>query len=159
MKRITFLVALCFGVISLSAQIEHYVIGNAGGQMSNSTYDLTHSLGDLAGTSISDNANFILVQGFPQCQECNGPPIAIEAVYAQPLIRVFPNPTPGLLHLEGEARQMHRYELYGPHGQQLRQGELSLPQLDISDLSTGLYLLRVYDHQQELTYLGKIQKQ
>jgi hypothetical protein len=162
MKRITLLSALFLWLVGGYAQIDQYVIGSLGGEIgknTNSTYRLTHSIGDVAGTSIGEASTPLLVQGFPQCFACDDClPLDLEDLFSNPLINVFPNPTSGLLQLEGETRLIYRYELYSPNGQQVQAAQLGMPQLDLSALSTGIYLLRVYGHDQQLTFLGKIVK-
>lgn len=152
------LLALCGSIVSLSAQIEQYAIGSLGGQIANNDYELIHSIGDVAGTSIGSDPQ--LVQGFPQCFACDDClPLDIEELYANPLIKVYPNPTTGLLQLAGESRLMYRYELYGVNGQRLRTDNLSLSHIDISDLNSGIYLLRVYGRDGTLSFLGKVAKE
>ena len=159
MKQLIFILALA-GVQPLWAQfsdIDEFVIGSVGGQITNNTYSLVQSIGDIAGTDIS-GSSYQLTQGFPQGYLL-GPPTGLQELYANPQLAVFPNPTGGTLHLEGELRFIQRYELFAPNGQLVSAAELSAQEIDLSALPVGMYLLRVYGQANGLSCIGKVAKQ
>ena len=58
-------------------------------------------------------------------------------------LRVYPNPTTGVLHLESDLEQEIKYVLYNSLGQAIRQGDFRTSKtLNIRDLNQGVYILQ-----------------
>jgi hypothetical protein len=75
--------------------------------------------------------------------------VGIAQTAAVPL-SIYPNPTPGILHIESSATQesFERIELYNSNGKQVMQVNPTTNSkqntLDMNALPTGLYTLRMY---------------
>jgi hypothetical protein len=58
-------------------------------------------------------------------------------------LRVYPNPTTGVLHLESDLEQEIKYVLYNSLGQAIREGSFKASKtLNIRDLNQGVYVLQ-----------------
>lgn len=58
-------------------------------------------------------------------------------------LRVYPNPTTGVLHLEADLEQEIKYVLYNSLGQAIREGDFKASKtLNIRDLNQGVYILQ-----------------
>jgi hypothetical protein len=58
-------------------------------------------------------------------------------------LRVYPNPTTGVLHLESDLEQEIKYVLYNSLGQTIREGDFKASKtLNIGDLNQGVYILQ-----------------
>jgi hypothetical protein len=58
-------------------------------------------------------------------------------------LRVYPNPTTGVLHLESDLEQEIKYVLYNSLGQAIREGDFRASKtLNIGDLNQGVYILQ-----------------
>ncbi len=58
-------------------------------------------------------------------------------------LRVYPNPTTGVLHLEADLEQEIKYVLYNSLGQAIREGSFKASKtLNITDLNQGVYILQ-----------------
>ena len=167
MKTYLIILALLLGGNILLAQysdIDQFALGNLGGEISNSDYSITQSVGDLIGTQEGTTGQgYLLTQGFPQCLSCTDCvdlSVSVTPPFVNSLVKVFPNPTSGNLTLEGEVRFLHHYELYTSTGQLILREYLNanVRQLNLSDLGTGLYFLRIYDRQQQLSFSGSVLK-
>jgi|AntDeeMinimDraft_5_1070356.scaffolds.fasta_scaffold00488_9 hypothetical protein len=55
-------------------------------------------------------------------------------------IRVFPNPTSGILNLEGK-KGIKSFQLYDLQGRAVKSGQLKKQKIDLSNLDSGIYLL------------------
>ena len=60
--------------------------------------------------------------------------------------QVYPNPTRGRINLKSDQSQRFTYELYSLQGKRLMEGNASpVTHLDLSPMTSGIYLLRVRD--------------
>lgn len=74
-----------------------------------------------------------------------------------PGIRVYPNPTKGILHIESTAG-LKNYNLYNLQGRLVKQGKLPSSQIDLSDLENGLYFLRFQNQEGRAETLKVVKK-
>ncbi|MEM7373752.1 MAG: T9SS type A sorting domain-containing protein [Bacteroidota bacterium] len=162
MKSIISLSILLFTSLHLHAQslgMQH--LGAIGGELIDAQGNgLIHGIGAVGSTVIENGVR--LDQGmFLACDLfCDNRLHSIEtALYENPMLSIYPNPTTSGLHLAGDPQQIHRYELYSSAGQLLRREILSETSLSLVDFPSGLYLLRVYDIHGALTFIGKIVKE
>ena len=56
---------------------------------------------------------------------------------------VFPNPVKNVLNLDAKDDKDYYYQIYNMSGQLVKKGKFNNKQTDISDLSTGNYLVRI----------------
>jgi hypothetical protein len=68
-------------------------------------------------------------------------------------IKVYPNPTDGILQVEllGTAQpRWQRYHLYNSEGVMVQSGLWASPRLDISTLAAGVYVLHLYSDKEQV---------
>lgn len=58
-------------------------------------------------------------------------------------VKVFPNPTTGLLFVQGDLKGTETFELYSTDGKMLLNGDLKSGKLDLSSLRTGMFILKI----------------
>ncbi len=58
-------------------------------------------------------------------------------------VKVFPNPTNGLLFVQGDLKGNETFELYSTDGKLLLGGDLKSGKLDLSALKTGIFILKI----------------
>lgn len=162
MKTIIFLSIGLLALCSLQAQsLGLQQLGSIGGELSTSNGPvLIHSMGAVAATVIQDN-NIRLDQGmFLACDiSCSNVKTGIEtSLYERPLLSLYPNPTSGLLRIEGESAYIHSYQLFSPTGQLVNRGLIHQEQISIHRFPAGLYLLHVYDRDGQIRMVSKVMK-
>lgn len=57
---------------------------------------------------------------------------------------VYPNPSQGLIHLDGFEGEIQRYEVYDLSGRSMQAGSLREKQIDVSGLRSGMYFLIIH---------------
>ena len=166
MKRIIFLLTLCFSMAWVNGQsIERQVIASAGGSFSNSSYNISWTLGEAV-TGTVGNGMEILIQGFQQPDTCKGCVVGIEEelqAFPSNFIQVFPNPTEGELTVRfGEqARQLGLvYLLIDSRGRTILEHPINSFQreakVDMSFLTSGIYQLVIQGWDSGTRYVTKI---
>ncbi|MFN0176524.1 MAG: T9SS type A sorting domain-containing protein [Saprospiraceae bacterium] len=134
--------------------IDRFVVGTAGQALSNGGYSMDFTLGETVAQTFSNSQ--LLTQGFQQVWLVTTPIYDIEAEGWS--LRVFPNPTPGLLHIETEAAA--KAELFDMDGRQLQVANLNLgmSEMNLALLPAGTYFLNLYNAQTQGIKTFKIQK-
>ncbi|MEL6590711.1 MAG: T9SS type A sorting domain-containing protein, partial [Bacteroidota bacterium] len=153
---------LLFSLHARSQSLGLQQIGNLGGEIQSGIGPaLSHSMGATVASSIGQGS-IRLDQGmFVPCDlKCTSSSDRIEdALYHNPLILVYPNPTSEKLYFEGAIEQIGRYELFSPTGQRISQGHVSKQQLSLDPLPDGIYFLHLFSKQGRLSFVGKVVKQ
>ncbi|MEM7657046.1 MAG: T9SS type A sorting domain-containing protein [Bacteroidota bacterium] len=135
-------------------------LGALGGDETSPTgIHLQHALGAVAATSLQQGDDRLDQGMFLPCDWPCANVIKSRAVYLNSSISLSPNPTHDAFQLTGEAQHLHRYELYGPNGQQIAEGKIRAGQVSLTSLPVGMYLLRIYGRQGDLAYVGKVIKE
>ncbi len=104
------------------------------------------------------NADLDLVQAWFDANSipgCTQYPIGIApAPHKQPILQVFPNPTQNILNIscEGAVVNGKQYELISMFGQLVQTGTIVNEQIDVSNLTPQVYLLRVQFNEFSLTH-------
>lgn len=75
----------------------------------------------------------------------NCPPIGIEESLTNKEIKIYPNPTQDILNIEAPNLTDKNYTIYNIYGGTSQQGAYTNNQIDISTLTTGIYLLSIDD--------------
>ncbi len=70
-------------------------------------------------------------------------------------ITLFPNPTENLLHISGEIDANISYSIFDISGKKLKQGNLTNAAIDVSLLSSGIYILKLDNQSQALKFIKK----
>ncbi|MEL7533240.1 MAG: T9SS type A sorting domain-containing protein [Bacteroidota bacterium] len=159
---ITIMLSLGFLPFAVAQSLGLQQIGAIGGDIqAGSGPQLSHSMGAAVYT-IAEQSQVRLDQGmFVPCDlKCTEFSDGIaDDLYNSPIIQIYPNPTSGILSIEGDLDLIDRYELFSPTGQRLAAGIISNQQLSISQLPAGIYFLQVYNKQAQLSFVGKVVKQ
>ncbi len=165
MKSLILIIAAVFVSIDIHSQhIQMQQLGAFGGilESSGSSFSLIHSMGAIAGTTILEG-NSRLDQGmFLACDiSCDGFKVSISGTDEDliPKISIYPNPTDGLLYLDGKDHLIQRFEVYTYTGQRLSYGALTGKLITLEDFPKGIYLIRIFGNKNELSLEAKIVKQ
>ncbi len=134
MKTYLFIIVLFLGISVTAQHIERKVIGAAGTTLVGNGILLDYTLGEIAINTIHTE-DVILTQGFHQL------PYAVITIDPDPptVFSLYPNPTSGLVIIEGE--DIQKTELYSISGQKVFQTQEN--RFDISHLSSGVYLVKI----------------
>lgn len=134
--------------------IGQYVVGTTGQNLSGGGYAIDFTLGEPVPQTFSKDQT--LPQGFQQVWLVATPVYDIEA--EDWALRVFPNPTVGLLHIETESAA--KIELFDLDGRQLQAMELKpgTGEINLGQLPAGTYFLNLRQTQQDGIKTFKIQK-
>lgn len=62
---------------------------------------------------------------------------------AMDALNIYPNPTDGILHVNGGDLDIQKYRLYGVDGRLVQEGEITASTIDISRQARGMYILKV----------------
>lgn len=161
MKSIIFSLLFLLSSLSISAQslgMQH--LGAIGGELIDPQGNsLIHGIGAVGSTVIENGVR--LDQGmFLACDlSCLNYTHSIEtALYKNPVLSIYPNPTDQFIHFEGEAQLIFRYELFNVTGQQLAAHPILHSRISLEGLPPGVYSLRVYGRDGDLSLIGKVMK-
>jgi hypothetical protein len=72
--------------------------------------------------------------------------VSIDQIEEESFVKVFPNPTTGLLYIQGNLIGNETFELIGLDGKILLNGQLEIGKLDLSALQTGMYILNIHSN-------------
>ena len=125
----------------MSQTIDRQVISPAGENYETANGSLVFTMGELTVETFKRDVQ--LTQGFHQGWAVI---TSISSASADPLdVRVYPNPTIGILNIESESEiQIFLYDLSGKLKIKTSQ-PLGSGQIDLSDLPAGIYVLEVSD--------------
>jgi len=85
------------------------------------------------------------------------PATAVKNVTAQNDVKVYPNPTSGMLHIEGAGNAGGNFQLYAVNGQLMANKTLTgKDAIDVSSLSDGLYFYTISDASGSVIQRGKV---
>ena len=125
----------------MSQKIDRQVISPAGENYETANGSLVFTMGELTVETFKRDVQ--LTQGFHQEWAVI---TSISSAIADPLeVRVYPNPTIGILNIESESEiQIFLYDLSGKLKIKTSQ-PLGSGQIDLSDFPAGIYVLEVSD--------------
>ena len=85
------------------------------------------------------------------------PATAVKNVTAQNDVKVYPNPTWGMLNVEGEGNAAGNFQLYGVNGQLVANKTLTgKDAIDVSNVPDGLYFYTISDANGSVIQRGKV---
>lgn len=144
LKYLLFICCLCLSNSLWAQDLAPEVLASTGGSATNSGISLSWTVGETL-TNTASNPNSILTQGFHQSNLS----LAALSEQAQGLqLEIFPNPAYQWLYLRSTTSNRWHWTLFTVHGRALQNGLLQQQaQIDLSAYPSGLYLLRVQDHQ------------
>ena len=134
------------------------LISSSGESYSNSSGSLSWTMGEPV-TATDNTGNYYLTQGFQQPSS-----IVVTAINNPPNVQrsvsVYPNPVTSSIYIQGEGNEQLQIQLMDMNGKLILSKMLSNSenQLDLSAFANGVYLLKVYDTQNQFIQSVKIEK-
>jgi hypothetical protein len=160
-QKIIAVLLVCGGQACIGQVVAPEVVASAGDMYSNPQGSLSWTMGEPI-TTTENASNYFLTQGFQQPTK-----IVVAAVsgpsnsQSNSVVNVYPNPvTSSSINIQwGDSRQL-QIQLLDLSGRVILNKVISSSenQLDLNELSNGMYLLKVYDMQNELIKSLKIEK-
>jgi hypothetical protein len=138
-------ISLCFLFVLIFQGKAQSVIGTTGGEGTVGTMNIYYTVGETAMTTISNDST-TLSQGFHQPYLFT---TAIEETFLPGEVTVFPNPTASILNVQFDGIELRNLSvsLHDFAGRSISYSAVTNAnwQIDLSDLSGGIYLLTVTD--------------
>jgi hypothetical protein len=133
------------------------VISSSGDNYNNSNGSLSWTLGEPI-TSTDNTGSYYLTQGFQQPSA-----IVVTAVTnptGQNTVTVYPNPVTSSIYITRDGNEQLQIQLMDMNGKIILSKALSISenQMDLNTLANGMYLLKIYDMQNQLVQSLKIEK-
>lgn len=152
--RVTYYVSIVFLFLSLSSSAQS-LIGVSGSTIENSSLVVEYAVGEVAITTLAD-AKYNLTQGLlqpnlkisnPSCEIINYELLSFE------------NPTRDKIRLVGRFDWITDYQIFATDGKLIRQAKFSNNYIDVSNLPSALYFIRLFPGCNENYRVLKIVKQ
>lgn len=154
MYKISCLVVAMLLCRAMSAQTQAPTVLNAsGGHIQNNLYSLEWSLGELAVSTLSSTGN-LLTQGFLQPQSTI---VATEDLFDESRLAVFPNPVSDCLNFQTDIPDIKTVQVHDILGRLVLQSSFQ-PLLDVQQLERGMYVISLFDKQNQFLHAFKISK-
>jgi hypothetical protein len=133
------------------------LMGSSGGTAASGGFSLSWSVGEPAIAAAVQGSHY-LGAGFQQAQKPNITVSLFQAFRSEVRFSAYPNPAGDYLMVTSDAAQL-TLRLFDILGRQVMADVLlsGQEQLNLKDLPAGTYLLQVYDEQQRLSGVSKIQ--
>jgi hypothetical protein len=156
-QKIIAVLLVCGGQACIAQAIAPEVIASAGDNYSNSQGSLNWTLGEPIIATENSN-NYYLTQGFQQPATIIV--TAINSTSGQGSLNVYPNPFAGSVYIQRDGGKRLQVQLTDMNGKIVMNKILSPSenQLELSTLANGVYLLNVYDSENQLMQSLKIEK-
>lgn len=154
MIRFSILLFVLLFVRTIEAQnLSPTVVNSSGGVIQNSSHSLEWSLGELAVNTLTSPSN-LLTQGFLQP---NVTVVGTEDLFDESRLAVFPNPVSDWLNLQTDIPDIKTVQVHDVLGRLVLQSEFrSL--LDVHQLESGIFMVSLFDKQNQFLHSFKINK-
>ena len=159
-QKIIAALLVCGGQACIAQVIVPEVISSAGDTYINSQGSLSWTLGEPV-TATESTSNYYLTQGFQQPSSIvvtaiNNPTAAQSSVS----VSVYPNPVTSSIYIQRDGNEQLQIQLMDMNGKLILNKMLSQSenQLDLSVFANGMYLLKVFDTQNQFIQSLKIEK-
>jgi len=148
-RKLLFTLLLSFWCIAAFAQI-HDVVSASGASFKQSSGYITHTIGELVTVTLTSPGQ-VLTQGFLQTGLPKSWRTPVENIPDFEM-SVFPNPVNDLLVMQVEFLQGLQYTLHDVTGVLIERGLVlqERTEIDFSYLSPAIYILRVFDNNQQI---------
>lgn len=119
------------------------------------TVDYTY---DAAGTRLQRKMRIVPLSSKMTSEGDQDPPKAIEEIWGERVVTIFPNPSKGNLTIEikcGETDVAYDFSLYSASGSVVKVGKISRPgfsPISFSEMSSGMYFLVLRCKDKNLTF-------
>ena len=155
MKNLTLLFLLQVFILNAYSQnVSPEILSSAGGTLSNAQYLVDWTLGEPVIETVT-GTTYILTQGFHQ------PDFFIISIQESPeySILVYPNPVSSVIMIQTDIQKPLRASLYDLNGKLLNEIRfIESTELNISNLSRSVYLLKIIDQNKNTIKIVKITK-
>ncbi|MBW8049849.1 MAG: T9SS type A sorting domain-containing protein [Cytophagales bacterium] len=119
------------------------VISAGGGESSGGIYSNFGVIGETFVESSVSGGNYNTSIGFLYASDI--PPTGIDEEYFNnPIIRIFPNPSDEIVHIENKNTEADKIEIHNILGEKVYESKYK-SMLNISELSKGIYFLEILD--------------
>ncbi len=162
MKKVFIVMFICFqGLYALGQEISSYVVASAGESVEKDGISISWTLGELAIETLEGD-NLILTQGFQQGY------FEITSI-GEPLsnnfdLKVYPNPASEYIIVELQSNEIKdgTIQLYDMNGRIVYHEKFNLTEgtnrIDLTDLNSSQYILKVSDAQGKVLQTFKLIK-
>lgn len=143
---------LAMSYCGISQSLSHDVIGTAGGENA----QLSWTMGELA-TMTFTSTNEILTQGFQQAELIR---VSTRNWQNDFQVSAYPNPFDQFVNIEKDTQEELLVECVDLLGRVLHQERLTdnVQSIDLSQLASSIYFLKIYNQNGQFIHLIKIQK-
>jgi hypothetical protein len=153
MKKLILLFTFGVSVMAKAQDISPHVVNTTGNQFTNANFSLEYSVGEIAIATLS-NSIYQLTQGFLQ-SDMSSTVTGLLASNELENFSIYPNPTENELYVE--AADANAIEVYNQLG--LMVAEYTIKEkITLSNLTSGIYFLKIYNTQNQLIKTSKITK-
>jgi hypothetical protein len=153
MKKLILLFTFGTIVIAKAQDISPHVVNSTGNQFINSNFSLDYAVGEIVISTLS-NASYQLTQGFLQ-SNVNATLTGITAINRDTDVLVYPNPTENEIYIE--STNANTIDVYNQLGLLVATYKMN-DKVTLSHLSSGIYILKIYNTQNQLIKIYKITK-
>lgn len=134
-----------------SQTISPYVLASGGNYLLNSNFSNSFTIGEMTAVETVNGNSFFLTQGFQQCNPIISTGIDHDKISE---ISVYPNPSTGKFHIQTGGYHIQQIELFSISGEKITtnyfsQNEFSGLDVDLSNLSNGIYFLKIQSNSNE----------
>lgn len=147
------LAALLFVRIIEAQNLSPTVVNSSGGVISNSSNSLEWSLGELAVSTLT-SPNNLLTQGFLQPTTTI---VGTEAAFDESRFSAYPNPVSDWLNLQTDIAEIKTMHMHNVSGRLVLQSTFQ-PSLDVHQLISGIYIVSLFNDQNQFLHSFKINK-
>lgn len=140
MKKIFFFLLLGMPVTLLAQSIERDVVASAGGVLTTTNIQISHTVGEAVVGTMSTSST-ILTQGF---QQPSGGSTDVSQVDAASVFKVYPNPASDVIKVKS-SELIKRIDLISVSGQTVLSKQIASKRavMDIQVIPSGLYFLKI----------------
>ena len=148
-RKLLFTLLLSVCSIGALAQL-HDVVSASGASFKQSSGYISYTIGELVTTTLTVPGQ-VLTQGFQQTGLPKSWAVAVEDM-PDFTMSVYPNPVGDVLHMQVELLPGLQYTLHDVTGVMIAQGLVldERTEIDFSYLSPAIYILRVFDNNQQI---------
>ncbi len=166
MRYIKFIYLFILVLIFSNTRAQSYstlaeVLSSGGGESTGGNYSNFGVTGEtfvdysVTGGNYNTSIGFIYIA-------CDGPN-NVQEIFNNHFIRVFPNPSDGIINIENKNLKADKIEIFNILGEKVYERIVETSRgmslLDISELSEGLYFLKILDKDGEILKIEKIIKE
>ena len=167
---VSFLFILIFLFANIKAQTYSNlaeVLSSGGGESTGGNYSNFGVIGETFVDYSVTGGNYSTSIGFIYMDTLDFPDNVIE-IFNNKIISIFPNPSDGIINIENKNLKADKIEIFNILGKKVfesrdvetfHETSLRLCIIDISELSNGLYFLKVLDKDGEILKIEKIIKE